>query len=72
MSRFTEQHQRGVRAFTETLEHKQKTCSTCGFQDCVLHSEWEAQVETTPKSGHIQYRLTCPSCGSVETVDIGI
>lgn len=72
MSRFTEQHQQGVRAFTESLEHKQTSCSNCGFEDSVLHSEWEAHVETTPKSGHIQYRLTCPSCDSVETVDIDI
>jgi len=53
MSGFTEQHEKGVRAFTESLEHKQVTSSSCEFEDSVLHSEWRAHVETTPKSGHI-------------------
>ncbi|PSQ51391.1 hypothetical protein BRD20_10650 [Halobacteriales archaeon SW_8_65_20] len=72
MSRFTEQHEKGVRAFTESLEHKQKTCSNCEFEDSVLHSEWTTHVETTPKSGHIRYKLTCPDCDSTEIVEIDI
>ena len=72
MSRFTEQHENGVRAFTERLEHKQKTCSSCEFEDSVLHSEWKTHVETTPKPCHIRYELTCPDCDSTEIVEIDI
>ena len=72
MSRFTEQHEKGVRAFTESLEQKLRACSNCGFEDRVLHGEWKTHVETEPRSGHIQYRLTCPDCRSTELVDIDI
>lgn len=72
MSEFTKQHERGVRAFTKSLGHKEQTCSDCGFHDSVLHSDWKTHVETDPKSGHIQYRLTCPDCGTVEVLDIDI
>lgn len=72
MSRFTEEHEKGVRAFTESLERKQLTCIGCGFEDSVLHSDWKTHVETEPRSGHIIYRLTCPDCGETQTVDINI
>jgi len=72
MSRFTEQHENGVRAFTESLEHKRRTCSECGFDDRVLHGEWKTHVETDPRTGHLQYRLTCPDCRNEEVVDIDI
>jgi len=72
MSRFTEQHQKGVRAFTASLEHKSQTCRSCGFDDYILHSDWKTHVETEPKSGHIVYHLTCPNCNSKETVEINI
>jgi len=70
MSGFTEQHEKGVRAFTESLEHKQMTCSSCEFEDSVLHSEWRAHVEPTPKSEHIKYRFTSPDCHSNKIVEI--
>ncbi|QZP39255.1 hypothetical protein [Halobaculum magnesiiphilum] len=72
MSEFTEAHEEGIRAFTESLEHKQTVCSNCGFEDSVLHSEWDTHVETTAKSGHIKYELTCPDCQSTEVVEIDI
>jgi len=61
MSGFTEQHEKGVRAFTESLEHKQVTCSSCEFEDSVLHSEWRAYVETTPRPGHIKQYSHLPT-----------
>jgi ribosomal protein S27AE len=72
MSWFTEQHHQGVSALTKHLEHTRQTCRKCGFDDYVLHSEWKAHVETTPKSGHIRYRLTCPDCHSTEIVELDV
>ncbi|GAB7119138.1 hypothetical protein JCM9743_16010 [Natrinema sp. JCM 9743] len=72
MSDFTEHHQKGVDAFTKSLEHKRQTCHGCGFEDTVLDSEWQTHVETEPRSGHILYRLTCPNCTETETVEIDI
>lgn len=72
MSRFTEEHEEGVRAFTHHLEDMVRECSHCGFEDNVLHSEWRAHVETTSKPGHIVYRLTCPDCTSTEVVEVEI
>ena len=67
-----DEHQKGVAAFVDSLEHQKQTCSDCGFEDAVLHSEWKTHVETDPRSGHILYKLTCPDCDSVETVDVNI
>ncbi len=67
-----DEHQKGVSAFVEGLEHKSKQCSNCGFEDSILHSDWKTHVETDPRSGHILYKLTCPDCASHETVDVNI
>ncbi|WP_254533749.1 hypothetical protein [Natrinema gelatinilyticum] len=72
MSRFTDEHEKGVNAFIKSLEHKQLSCSGCEFEASVLHDEWDTHVETNPKTGHIQYRLTCPDCRTEEVVDIDI
>lgn len=72
MSQFTEHHERGVQAFTESLEHKTRKCGNCGFEASMLHSEWDAHVESDPMSGYILYRLTCPDCRSTEVVEIDI
>jgi Zn ribbon nucleic-acid-binding protein len=72
MSKFTEAHQQGVNAFTQSLLHKEQTCSNCGFHDTVLHSDWRTHVETDHRSGHIQYQLTCPDCQTEEVLDIDI
>lgn len=72
MSQFTEEHRKGVDAFTESLEHKQVICEDCDFEAAVLHDDWDTHVETDPKTGHIQYRLTCPNCQGETVVDIDI
>jgi len=72
MSKFTEAHQQGVNAFTQSLLHKEQTCSECGFHDTVLHSDWGTHVETDHRSRHIQYRLRCPDCQTEEVLDIDI
>ncbi|MFD1643880.1 hypothetical protein [Halohasta litorea] len=72
MSHFTDQHRKGVAAFTKSLEHKRVSCTNCGFEARVLHDDWKTHVETDPKTGHILYRLTCPDCRSERVVDIDI
>jgi len=72
MSRFTDEHKKGIEAFTESLEHRQLSCGGCGFEAAVLHDDWDTHVESDPQTGHIQYRLTCPDCQSEEVVDIDI
>lgn len=72
MSRFTEDHEDGVRALAERLEHTTRTCDDCGFEDCILHGDWETHVEEAGASGRIVYRLTCPDCRSVRTVEIDV
>jgi hypothetical protein len=67
-----EEHEKGVQAFTESLEHKDITCSDCGFTDAILHSAWKTQIDTDPRSGHIHYHLTCPDCNETETVEINL
>jgi cytochrome c-type biogenesis protein CcmH/NrfF len=63
-------HPRGVRALREGLERSLVTCSNCGFEDPVLHSEWRARLETDPRTGQIRYRLRCPDCAGEEVVQL--
>ncbi|MCL7416945.1 MAG: hypothetical protein M8354_03785 [Halalkalicoccus sp.] len=67
-----EEHRRGVEAFVESLEHKSVRCTNCGFESGLLHGDWQTAVHTEPRSGHLRYELTCPDCGTVETVEINV
>lgn len=72
MSDFTDEHKRGVAAFTESLRHKTIGCDHCGFEDTVLQSAWKTDVHTEPRNGHVVYELTCPDCNETTDVEINI
>lgn len=67
-----EAHERGVAAFVRSLKHKRVACRGCGFEANVLGGEWRTRVESSPLSGHVVYKLTCPDCNSVESVEINV
>lgn len=62
----------GVRAFRERLERVRFACADCGFEDALLHSDWEARAETDPRDGGLRYRLTCPNCRAERLVDVDL
>lgn len=72
MSDFTEQHDEGVEAFVDELEHTRRTCDECGFEDVILDGEWKTHVERDSHSGHVNYRLECPDCTSEQVVDVNL
>ncbi len=67
-----DEHRTGANALVRGLERTHVACDHCGFDGCVLHGEWKAHVERSPRSHHLCYRLTCPDCNRTKTVELNL